>query len=214
MLATRTLLIGAMLLGCSSIAAQQAKKPHSSTAKRNVTRGPSLEETVEWIKQALSSYGSTSAYTTGSNGWVAQEIDTTQLKNSTGCTVVFLQTWESTTNFSSGPPRTAKSRWSVTIDLRQVDPSSVKVSAMKGESSPNAQSTASGFKIALQTTNLAKSVTVSATEYEDSTGTSRTTAARQTSGVALDVSDSHIADRLVTALTHAVELCGGQKSAF
>jgi alpha-D-ribose 1-methylphosphonate 5-triphosphate synthase subunit PhnI len=104
----------------------------------------------------------------------------------------------------------------VTLNLADIDPSSVKLVPNEAGADKYANWSASGYSVILNTRNYQKAISWKVASRENFTeGTAEGLEQNaQQSEFRLDVSDDATGARLVKALSHAVDLCGGKKSAF
>jgi hypothetical protein len=190
----------------SLLLAQQTR-----TAATVETTGPSLSETLDWVKGALASYGRVTV-SRGENNWTA--IDTYQysLSGYDSCQLLFDFSFEHRFDNSDQRHDHKKSKATVTLSLRDMDPSFVKLT----ENVATSISSAGGYSVTLRTSSLATAITWKQFQAEDLirgglVGEEKIT---QKNFLDLYISDKDMGDRLVKALSHAVVLCGGKQSAF
>lgn len=170
--------------------------------------GPSLADTLDFIRQALASDG-TIGYRLPALGFWKTHSNT--LRSGQSCAIVVDSTMTSRAG-TGAEASTANGTETVSLSLGDLNPSSVKVgqwSANGSDSSPDY------FYIEFQTTNLVKSIVADRSPVVSNNGTTVVQGVTdQESGSALQVSSKEVADRIAAALVHAIELCGGRKSAF
>lgn len=185
----------------SLLAAQQPK--HSKTD----ASGPSLAETLDWMKNALASSGTiTTIVRNGNDGSISYSNRTSEsLESSESCQVTFK---DFTLIGSGGNSFTT----TYTVNLGDIDPSSMKLTE-KNVSNMGAQTASeSGVRIDVETTNLAK--TIAKTAEQELGGKQDQPHTFHVSSFRLFLSDKDVGARFEKALSHAIELCGGKKSAF
>ena len=153
------------------------------------------------MSRALESYGTTQRHTKGTTGWTHDEWFFTRLVQNQSCSLTFSRKFEFSNTTS---PSRNTSTDSTSFNLVEIDPSSISYVANESGSDQNASWTHSGYIVLMTTHDLAKKIMVSSSDGSQ----------RQANSISIDVSEKEMTSRLVQALTHAVELCGGKKSAF
>jgi hypothetical protein len=172
----------------------------------SASSGPSLAETLDLVSNAL---GSSAAVQQRETGGEINDFATyrSSLSQTGSCLVTFTMTTTSITSVGNSNPlhSTFSSSWSV--NLSDIDPSSVKSFANMAGPNGAVSWPAWGYSVQMALHDMEKKITLS-----DSTGPA--TQVTQVSGLTIYVTDDDTASRLVQALSHAVALCGGKKSAF
>lgn len=192
----------ALLLLCPvmSEAQQRAQAVHAQPqAVPAPDRGPSLQETLGFIRDVLASYGTVQTIWTSPNGQMQRvaNIATTSLDSTDGCKLTFTQSFTIPGAQNASPGK-------LYVDLADLDPSASKVDAMPPYSDSNGSLTYPFFFVDLSGRNLAKVVTWHVPGFPPA----------MQSNARLEVTTQELAARLANAAVHAIELCGGKKSAF
>jgi len=159
---------------------------------------PSLAETIAWIKDALASHGTVVNHRESRQPgeWEARDEDTIRLMSATGCALVFEDTSESTHDDRYGGHSTRTSSFARSVNLRDVDPTTIHVNNVN-----------QNFSVGFQTTNLANVIDVNGSTPSGNRSYKAT-------GMVLRVDSNDVATRLMKALLHATSLCGAKKSIF
>jgi hypothetical protein len=193
------------------------KKPAQQTSQAS----PSLAETLEFINQALASDGGVRKYVRGNDGWNDSESRHNMSLISRGsCMITFNFAWDATTTLANGRYSSGAVTYSYALNLADIDPSSVNSTPNEAGADQNASWAAWGYAVRMATRNLDKKIVRTTRGTATSNTTGQVTSQSQDSpeypisNIEIDVSDGDIASRIAHALTHAVELCGGKKSAF
>lgn len=178
-----------------------SSSPQSSGSNTKQVNGPSLEETLQWIKNALSSeHGVTWDFGYERHDSIKGRRDVrSEINTESGCAVLFSE-FE---HFSDG---NITNTYNYATNLQDLDPSSLKVEKA-GTSWIDGTTQGFGFMVSVSTTNLAKTISQS---YK-SDNISRNT---QKSKLSFYISSEEIGQRLAKALSHAITVCGGKSSAF
>jgi len=175
-------------------------KTTTKPAQQNSQAGPSLAETLDFVSRALESYGSGLYSSTLSDGTTLRSSERMTLAQNGSCMLTFIE--NSDTTMAVGQQLTNDS---FALNLADIDPSSVN----------SAQSTSalSGYSVGMATRNLEKRITKTS-QWTDFKNVTHAPTQTQLSQIGIWVSDQNASSRIAHALSHAVELCGGQKSAF
>lgn len=210
------------------VAGQTSLRTAALTPSQNLqagakSAGPSLAETLNFMSQALASDGGGQRSMRGNNGWTTDWSSHTSLTSNGSCTATIGVTVNTSQTYPTGRVDHCADTGtqSLSLNLGDIDPSSVKYSAAEGGSDQYATWSTSGYIVRAATSNLDKKIThtsqSSGTCYAnngDATPRNDGPKRDQVSQIEFFVADGDIATRIAHAMTHAVELCGGQKSAF
>jgi PEGA domain len=208
------------------VAGQTSLRTAALTPSQNLqagakSAGPSLAETLNFMSQALASDGGGQRSMRGNNGWTTDWSFHTSLTSNGSCMATIGVTVNTSSTYPTGQHCADTGTQSLSLNLGDIDPSSVKYSAAEGGSDQYATSSTSGYIVRVATSNLDKKIAHSSqssgTCYAnngDATPRNDGPKQDQVSQIEFFVADGDIATRIAHAMTHAVELCGGQKSAF
>ena len=201
------------LLAVLTLFAQTSKPPTKPKPAQPVTPsssddGPSLQDTIQWIKNALATNGAASVHTDGNGGWKTDISWKNGLDHNTACQVVFVEHGTQDADYPNAS--TTHDLWddAITLNLHDLDPSALKMKTLS-ESGTGYTSRGIGGRVTASTTDLAKTISLEEVVKREG-GTSSSTS--QSSNFELYVSED-FGQRLLNALSHAVTLCGGKKSA-
>jgi hypothetical protein len=160
--------------------------------------GPSMEETLAFIRDALSNSGTVRSMWSSRDGQTQRvaTVGTVALDAVDGCKLAFKQTFQ----FVPQPMTVSR----LSVDLSDLDPMSANVSAPQTYSDQNGTITYPYVIVTIASRNFAKVVT-----FVAANGSSQSM-----SNLSLAVDTQGIGVRLANAFTHAIQLCGGKKSAF
>jgi hypothetical protein len=181
-----------------------ALPPASDDGSSTPTSGPSLAETLDFIRDALASYGSTQSFFTPPNGGNHQLArgfsNTVASAESCNLTIRGQVDWYKASGGSTTVGNTTS------FNLADIDPASVSLKHPSSDSSEFGTSSYTGVYLQWSTTGLSKSIV---RHYWPNN-----TQEDQLSEESIGISDEATAMRVAKALVHAIELCGGKKSAF
>jgi len=177
---------------------------------------PSLSETTAWIKDALASYGHVSTFNRYASGWTSSDDFTDSLVSADSCRLVLHRVSDMDMTDTQGASYVNHSESVMTVKVGDLDPASAKLTEVAGRSDQAGTFGPAGFAIGYNTTNLAQLIEVDRTIRSSHPGSQPEfkQSNEQSSGISLRVSNKDIATRLMKAMSHAVELCGGKKSLF
>ena len=207
-----------VVLGFSLPASAQARQStaKTSTSKQaspeKKTDAPSLDDTADWIKNALATSGFVTRTADG-DGWHSVHNIRNTLHNRNLCEFVFNDESDHEETYSAGGSDRSIERYVITINLENIDPASVKLSENAPGSGQAGHWSAWGYSVFMQTTDLSETILRSKRTSQTSKGT-ETQPDVHDRGYSIMISEKEIGERLVKALSHAVELCGGKHSAF
>ena len=184
------------------------KPSNSGSAK-----GPSLAETTAWIKGALATYGQIQWSFHGPSGTTFYHVTQT-LTTVDGCTLTFDRTYTLYIIVQNGAG-THETQDSISVNLKDLDPASGRAGEQPARSDQQGSLTDAGVVVWFQTTNLAETVEVESTTTSENDGLANPVKheRKNQTGVDLRVNSKDAAARLMKGMSHAIELCGGKKSA-
>jgi hypothetical protein len=190
-------------LAASAQVAKSTKQPittkPSGTKSGRADPGPTLAESLEFVQQTLATEG---------KYWFTRRIalprgDTfegtsfkTSLSEIAGCKVSILSSSTTSGYMANLYPDTVST---YSLDLSMMDPNGISVLVPKSDDTTQYF----GFTIRMNTRNNAAVIS----RETDSN-------IEKTSSVQLDIFSWELGNRISTALTHAITLCGGKPSAF
>ena len=101
------------------------------------------------------------------------------------------------------------------MNLKDLDPASGRAGEQPARSDQQGSFTDAGVVVWFQTTNLAETVEVESTTTSENHGLANPVKheRKNQTGVDLRVNSKDAAARLMKGMSHAIELCGGKKSA-
>jgi hypothetical protein len=188
-----------------------APAPQPSTSDS----GPPLSETLDWINNTLQNNGGYSVMWRWTNPTpssdIVSQVTSWSMSTAGSCQVTFKL------HFQQLSPSVPPSDYTYSLNLSALDPT-IQVEDVKMSGPPKESTLMSGgqcFNLPLKATDGKRLIQLVSSFYPN--GELSAGLRNEESSLAilrLNVHDPDIAQRLATALTHAITLCGGKKSLF
>jgi hypothetical protein len=215
-----------MAVAVSQAQDQQQKAAAGAKAKSGKTttdKGPTLDETMNWLKQTLAAEGAGyEIYTESGTGFAGRDNYSmaTSIQNFEGCNITLQQVYKinSHVDIANGPTTDHGfvQNYVIKLNFADLDPSSIHA-RQKPPMTGSAENTwvrvsAPTILLELKASNDAKKIAYSTTATQDNvTGPKSESTA---SSLTIWLANEELAGKVSKALSRAISLCGGKASLF